>query len=114
MNTKIVIAILAVASLGLAVALVVLKHHADAQQTESANTIVDFSNQIVKAHVNIEDLNQANLNLSNALATNREMSLVLSNHLAKPAGPLAAAAVSLQDAQQQITTLTVRITDLQA
>jgi predicted RNase H-like nuclease (RuvC/YqgF family) len=114
MNTKIVIAILAVASLGLAVALVVFKHHADAQQTETANTIVDFSNQIVKANVNIEDLNQANLNLSNDLATNREMSLTLSNQLAEAAGSLAATTVSLQNAQQQITNLNERITDLEA
>jgi predicted RNase H-like nuclease (RuvC/YqgF family) len=114
MNTKIVITILAVASLGLAVALVVFKHHADAQQTESANTIVDFSNQIVKANVNIEDLNQANLNLSNDLATNREMSLTLSNQLAEAAGSLAATTVSLQNAQQQITNLNERITDLEA
>jgi predicted RNase H-like nuclease (RuvC/YqgF family) len=114
MNTKIVIAVLAVASLGLAVALVVFKHHADAQQTESANTIVDFSNQIVKANVNIEDLNQANLNLSNDLATNREMSLTLSNQLAEAAGSLAATTVSLQNAQQQITNLNERITDLEA
>jgi predicted RNase H-like nuclease (RuvC/YqgF family) len=114
MNTKIVIAVLAVASLGLAVALVVFKHHADAQQTESANTIVDFSNQIVKANVNIEDLNQANLNLSNDLATNREMSLMLSNQLAEAAGSLAATTASLQNAQQQITNLNERITDLEA
>jgi predicted RNase H-like nuclease (RuvC/YqgF family) len=114
MNTKIVIAVLAVASLGLAVALVVFKHHADAQQTESANTIIDFSNQIVKANVNIEDLNQANLNLSNDLATNREMSLTLSNQLAEAAGSLAATTASLQNAQQQITNLNERITDLEA
>ena len=114
MNTKTGIAILVVACFGLAVALVVFKHRADAQQTESANTIVDFSNQIVKANVKIEDLNQANLNLSNDLATNREMSLALSNQLAETAGTLAATAVSLQDAQQQITNLNVRITDLEA
>jgi predicted RNase H-like nuclease (RuvC/YqgF family) len=114
MNTKIGIAILVVACFGLAVALVVVKYHADAQQTESANTIVDFSNQIVKANVNIEDLNQANLNLSNDLATNREMSLALSNQLAETAGTLASTTVSLQDAQQQITNLNGHISDLEA
>jgi predicted nucleic acid-binding Zn-ribbon protein len=114
MNMKLGIVILAVACFGLAVALVVLKHHADAQQTESADTIVDFSNQIVKANVNIEDLNQANLNLSNDLATNRETSLELSNQLAVTAGALATTTASLQDAQQQITNLNERISDLAA
>jgi predicted RNase H-like nuclease (RuvC/YqgF family) len=114
MNTKIGIAILAVACFGFAVALVVFKHQADMQQTESANTIADFSNQIVKANVNIEDLNQANLNLSSDLATNREMSLALSNQLAETAVSLATTTVSLQDAQQQITNLNGRISDLEA
>jgi septal ring factor EnvC (AmiA/AmiB activator) len=114
MNTKTGIAILAVACFGLAVALVVFKHRADAQQTKSADTIIEFSNEIVKANVKIEDLNQANLNLSNDLATNREKSLALSNQLAETAVTLAATAVSLQDAQQQITNLNVRITDLEA
>jgi predicted RNase H-like nuclease (RuvC/YqgF family) len=114
MNTKIGIAILVVACFGLAVALVVIKHQADARQTESANTIVDFSNQIVKANVSIEDLNQANLNLSNDLATNREMSLALSNQLTEAAGALATTTASLQNAQQQITNLNGRISDLEA
>jgi predicted RNase H-like nuclease (RuvC/YqgF family) len=117
MNTKIGIAILAVACFGFAVALVVLKHRADAQQTASAYTIGDFSNQIVKANVSIEDLNQANLNLSSDLATNRQTSLALSNQLserlAETAGTLATTEVSLQGAQQQITNLNGRITDLE-
>ena len=82
MNTKIAVAILAVACIGFAVALVALKHQADAQQTVSASTINEFSNQIVKDNISIEDLNQANLNLRNDLATNRQMSLALSNQLA--------------------------------
>ena len=83
MNTKIGIAILAVACIGLAVALVVLKHQADAQQMASTSTITDFSNQIVDANVSIRDLNQANLILSNDLATNRQASLALSNQLSE-------------------------------
>jgi len=114
MNTKIGIAILTVACFGLAVALLVLKHQADARQAESASTILDFSNQIVKANVSIEDLNQANLNLGNDLATNRQMSLALSNQLAETATNLATTTASLQDAKQQITNLNDRITDLEA
>ena len=114
MNTKIGIAILAVACLGLAIALVVLKRQADAQQMATASTILDFSNQIVKANVNIEDLNQANLSLSSDLATNRQWSLALSNQLTEAAGTLASTAASLQSAQQQITNLNGRIADLEA
>ena len=91
--------------MGFAVALVVLKHQADAQQVASAGTISEFSNQIVKANISIEDLNQANLNLRSDLATNREMSLAFSNQLAETAGTLASTASSLQSAQQQITNL---------
>src|ERR1039457_3686241 len=108
MNTKIGFAILAVACIGFAVALVVLKHQADAQQAASNGTILDFSNQIVKAKINLEDLNQANLNLSNDLATNRQMSLALSNQLAETAGTLATTTVWLQGAEQQITNLNDR------
>jgi phage-related tail protein len=114
MNTKIGIAILAVACFGFAIALVVIKRQADAQQAESASTILDFSNQIVKANVSIQDLNQANLNLSSDLATNREMSLALSNKLSDAVSTLATTTASLQDAQQQITNLNTHITDLEA
>jgi len=114
MNTKIGIAILAVACLGFAVALVVVKHQADAQQEESANTILEFSNQIVKANISIEDLNQEKLNLSNDLATNREMALVLSNQLTETAGTLATTTASLENAQQEITNLNGRISGLEA
>jgi len=114
MNTKVGIAILAVVCLGFAVALVVIKHQADTQQAENAITILDFSNQIVKANVSIEDLNQANLNLNNDLATNRQMSLALSNQLTETVGTLASTAASLQDARQQITNLNEHISDLTA
>jgi predicted RNase H-like nuclease (RuvC/YqgF family) len=114
MNTKTGIAILAVACFGFAVALVVLKHQADAQQAASAITISNFSNQIVKATISIEDLNQENQTLSSALATNREMSLTLSNQLAEAAGALAATSASLQTAQQQITNLNGHVMDLEA
>jgi predicted RNase H-like nuclease (RuvC/YqgF family) len=113
MNTKIGITILAVACIGFAVALVAVKRQADAQQKDSANTIVDFSNQIDKANIHIEDLSQANLTLNNDLATNRQVSLALSNQLVEAATTLATTAVSLQGAEQQITNLNDRITGLE-
>ncbi len=114
MNTKIGIAILAVVCVGLAVALVVLKHQSDIQQQESSSTISDFSNQIVKANVSIEDLNQANLNLTSDLATNRQMSQELSNKLVETIGTLATTTASLQGAQEEITNLNEHIADLEA
>jgi len=114
MNTKIGIAILAVACVGFAVALLVVKHQADIQQQNSASTISDFSNQIVKANVSIDDLNQVNLNLTSDLATNRQMSLELSNKLVETVGTLSNTTASLQSAQEEITNLNQHIADLEA
>jgi predicted RNase H-like nuclease (RuvC/YqgF family) len=68
MNTKIGVAILAVACFGLAVALVAIKRQAESQQKDSANTIVDFSNQIAKANIHIE----ASLQSAQQQITNRD------------------------------------------
>ncbi|MGA2852814.1 MAG: hypothetical protein ABSE90_01585 [Verrucomicrobiota bacterium] len=118
MNTKTGVAILAVACIGLAVALVAIKHQADVQQKDIASKIVDYSNQVTKANIHIEDLSQENLSLNNALATNLQKSLALSNQLserlAETAGTLASTEASLQSAQQQITNRDERITDLEA
>jgi hypothetical protein len=118
MNAKIGIAILAVACIGFAVALVVLKRQAEAQQMANASTISEFSNQIVKASISLEDLNQANLNLSNDLASARQTSLVFSNQLTETTSTLATTTATLQGAllgaQQQVTNLSVRIADLEA
>lgn len=114
MNAKIGIAILAVACVGFAIALVVLKHQADTQQAANASTILDFSNQIVKASANIMDLNQVNVNLSNDLASARQDSQALSNQLAATTNTLATTSASLQDAQQQITNLNTQVADLEA
>ena len=114
MKTKIGFAIVALACLGLVIALVVVQHRADEQRTESASKIDDLSNQIVKASAQVEDLNQANLNLNSDLATNREFSLQLSNQLVEAAGTLANTAASLENAQQQITNLNEHVNDLEA
>lgn len=118
MNAKIGIVILAVACLALAIALVTFKHQADIQQQQSASTISDVSNQLAKANLHVESLNQANLNLNTDLEASRQQSLAISNSLTtkltETAGTLAATESSLQDAQQQITNLNTRITDLEA
>ena len=116
MNTKIGIAILAVACLGLAVALVALKKQADDQQKTSATTIGNFSNQIVSANGQIDELSQANLTLKSDLAASRDTALAVSNRLSEQltetAGTLATTTATLQSSQQQITQLNERISGL--
>src|ERR1017187_7221115 len=114
MNKKIGIAILIVACVGLAVAVVVIKSQLTAQQKKDADTILEFSNQLDEANININDLHQTNLKLNNDVATNRLVLSVLSNQLDTASNTLASTTVSLQDAQQQITNLNTRIADLAA
>jgi hypothetical protein len=118
MNAKIGTVLLVVACVALAVALVTLKQQADAQRVQSASTISEISNHVAQARLQNEELKQANLNLNNDLATNRQMSLALSNQLTaqltETAGSLVATEASLQGARQQITNLNSHITDLEA
>lgn len=112
MNARTGMALLAVACVGLIVALMAIKRQADARQAASAETIIDFSNQIAKASLNVEDLNQANLTLRNVLATNRLLAQSLSNQLAETTRTLATKTASFQDAQQQITNFHTRVAHL--
>jgi uncharacterized protein involved in exopolysaccharide biosynthesis len=114
MKTKLGIVILVVVCVGLAVALVVMKHQADKQQKGSSNTILDFSNQLVDARQHLDEANQVNLSLNSDLATNREISLELSNSLAQSASALVSTTASLQGAQEQITNLDQHLSDLEA
>lgn len=118
MNAKIGIALLIVACIALAVALVTLKHQADAQQEQSVSAIGGLSNRIVAANANINDLNQVNLTLSNDLVSARETSLSFSNQMVvttnRLGDALAATEASLQGAQQQIINLNSHVADLEA
>jgi septal ring factor EnvC (AmiA/AmiB activator) len=114
MNTKVGVAILAAACVGLAVVLIVVKQSADTQRQQAVNAISEFSNQLDKATTSLNDLRQVNLTLNSDLATNRAATLELSNNLALTSNTLAGAETSLQTAQQQITNLNDRVTQLQA
>src|ERR1700733_5900669 len=114
MKTKLGIVILVAACIGLAIALIVMKHQADEQQKSSSNTILDFSNQLVDVRQHLDEANQVNLSLNSDLATNREISLDLSNSLAQSANALAGVTASLQGAQEQITNLDEHLSDLEA
>ena len=114
MNNKIGSAILIVACVGLAVALLVLKNRSDAQQKKDAETILDFSNQWVEASININELNQANVVLSNDVAMKTTAMSALSNQLDAASNTLTTTTASLASSQEQITNLNTRVADLEA
>src|ERR1035438_3944050 len=89
MKIKVVIVILAVACVGLGIAIFTTKKQADDLHTTDVRSIEDFSNQVVAADKQINELGQVNLTLSNDLAVAQaqlaltaEQVLQLSNSLA--------------------------------
>src|ERR1700719_4627135 len=107
MKIKTGIVILIVACVGLVIALLVVKKQADDTRKKDADAILDFSNQLTTATVNLDDLRQVNLMLTNDLATTHQEMLSLSNSFNDTKS-------LLQNAQSQITNLNDHITDLQA
>lgn len=114
MKIKIGVVILAAVCIGLLIALIVTKKSAERQQAESANAILDLSNQLDKANVRMNDLSQTNLRLNDDLSTNRETMLEFSNKLNEAADSLAGTRATLQSAQDQITNLNARLADLES
>ena len=107
MKIKTGIVILIVACVGLIIALLLVKKQADDTRKKDADAILDFSNQLTTATVNLDDLRQVNLMLTNDLATTHQEMLSLSNSFNDTKS-------LLQNAQSQITNLNDHITDLQA
>lgn len=121
MKIKVVIVILAVACLGLGIAIFATKKQADDQHTTDVKSIEDFSNQVVTASKHLDEMGQVNLTLSNDLASsqqelalNAEQMTQLSNSLAAANVTLADTRTSLAGAQEQVTNLNSRISDLEA
>lgn len=113
MKTKIGIVVLVVMCVGLVVALIAVKKSADDQRKGDADAILDFSNQLTTANINLDDLRQVNLMLTNDLATSRQLTQTLSNNLTETSGTLAATKSSLQDAMGQVTNLDTQIASLE-
>jgi len=113
MKIKIAIIVLAIACIGLGVALFATKKQSDEQHATDVSSINDFSNQLVGANVQLKDLNQANLALTNDLALSRDEALGLSNSLASANATLDNTKSSLAGAQSQITNLNTQISDLE-
>ena len=113
MKTKLGIIILAVACGGLVIALFATKNAADERLKKDADAILDFSNQLVAATANLDELRQVNLMLTNDLAGSRQEALTFSNQFTETSGTLASTKASLQSAQDQIASLNSRMASLE-
>lgn len=105
MKAQLGIVILLVVCAGLAVALVAGKKSAETRQKKDAATILDFSNQLTTANMNLNDLRQVNLVLSNDLDSSRQSLTTLSNQYLATSASLSNAKRALKTAQDQITDL---------
>lgn len=97
--------ILILACAGLVITLVVTQKHIDQQREKDAEAILDFSNQVVQANDELNDLRQVNLTLTNDLNSSREQLVVLSNQVLSISDSLSNSDTQLKAAQDQIATL---------
>ena len=72
MKIKVVIIILAIACVGLGIAIFATKKQADEVHKADVVVIDEFSNQVVTANKQINELGQVNLTLSNDLAVSQQ------------------------------------------
>jgi len=112
MKTKLGLVVLAVAFVGLLIALFAMKRTADDRLKKDAYAILDFSNQLVTARADLDELGQVNLKLTNDLAASHQEALTFSNQFNETAGALVSTKASLQSAQDQIAGLNHRIAGL--
>jgi chromosome segregation ATPase len=112
MNTKLATITLVLICAGMLVALFAMKRVADGRFKKDTDAILDFSNQLVTARANLDELGQVNLKLTNDLAASRQESLLFSNQFTEASGTLVTARTSLQDAQAEIASLNQRVTGL--
>jgi chromosome segregation ATPase len=112
MKMKIAIVILALGCVGLGIALVVTKKQADEQNANATANLLQFSNELVQANANLDELRQVNLTLTNDISLSQQETEQLSNSLVGANASLAATKTSLTDAQGQITNLNSQIGDL--
>ncbi len=114
MKLKIGIVILVVACIGLLIALNATKKSAEVQRKQDTAAILDFSNQLDSANINLNDLRQVNLMLTNDLSALQQVAETLSNNLTAAASTLSTTKESLATAETQIVNLNGRINDLEA
>jgi chromosome segregation ATPase len=110
MKTKTGIIVLVVVAVGLVIALFATKKQADDQHVKDATAILEFSNQLDSANINLNDLRQVNLMLTNDIESTRQVLMETSNNLS---GQLAGAKAEIENDQNMITNLNGRIGDLE-
>jgi predicted nucleic acid-binding Zn-ribbon protein len=113
MKIKTGIVILFVVCAGLLIALIATKKQSNDLHLKDAASILEFSNQLDTANLNLDDLHQVNLMLTNDLASTRQALEAASNNLVQTSGELAGAKTELESDQNQITNLDGRISDLE-
>ena len=113
MKTKTGIVILVAVCAGLLIALIATKKQSNDAHLKDAASILEFSNQLDTASINLDDLHQVNLMLTNDLASTRQALEAASNNLAETSGELASAKRDWKATQNQITNLNGRIGDLE-
>jgi hypothetical protein len=113
MKTKTGIIVLVVIAVGLLIALFATKKQADDQHVKDAASILEFSNQLDTATVNLNDQRQVNLMLTNDLESTRQALESASNNLVQTSGELAGAKTEIESDMNQITNLNGRIGDLE-
>ena len=113
MKPKTGIIVLVVVALVLLVALFAIKKQAENQHVKDATAILEFSNQLDTANINLNDLRQVNLMLTNDLESTRQTLTEASNTLAETSSQLSGAKVEIENDQNIITNLNGRIGDLE-
>jgi|HubBroStandDraft_3_1064219.scaffolds.fasta_scaffold190596_2 chromosome segregation ATPase len=113
MKTKTGIVILFAVCAGLLIALIATKKQSNDAHLKDAASILEFSNQLDTANLNLDDLHQVNLMLTNDLASTRQALEAASNNLVQTSGELASAKTEIESDQNQITNLNGRIGDLE-
>jgi chromosome segregation ATPase len=120
MKIKIAIVILAIACIGLGIALFATKKQSDDQHTTDVTSMLELSNQLVGATIQLNDFRVANVNLTNDLASSRQQLTLTEQQAEQLSNSLAAATATLEDTRtslaatrDQITNLNTHISDLE-
>jgi chromosome segregation ATPase len=120
MKIKVVIIVLVLALVGLAIALFAVKQQSADLHTADVNSIVSFSNQLVETTSQVGELRQVNLDLTNDLSYARAQLVVAQEKIEQLSNNLISVEVTLENttallaiAQNQITNLHIKMTDLE-
>jgi chromosome segregation ATPase len=120
MKIKIAIVILAIACIGLGIVLFATKKQSDDQHTTDVTSMLELSNQLVGATIQLNDFRVANVNLTNDLASSRQQLTLTEQQAGQLSNSLAAATATLEDTRtslaatrDQITNLNTHISDLE-